>query len=183
MEPESPARGEGRRRIAAALALLRSTGPILRREFVGLLRTRKVYWLTVLTVAGCGLLPLLWWPPGGSPMPSAAAHNAYLTYLAIAGAAILIAVPALAATSIAGERERRTYESLLATRVEPSAIVLGKVLVSALLLLLLGARTKLRPRPPGRTPAGFPAVAAPRPHHSLVGRWVYRWTLQVLPVR
>lgn len=46
-------------------------------------------------------------------------------------------VPALTTGAISGERERRTFDLLLVTRVSPVGIVLGKLLSSILYVLLL----------------------------------------------
>jgi len=50
---------------------------------------------------------------------------------------VSLMAPSFAAAAIAGEKERRTYESLLATPLMPAAIVLGKLLASLALLAVL----------------------------------------------
>lgn len=52
-------------------------------------------------------------------------------------AAISLLIPGAAATAIAGEKERKTYEMLLASPLPPTAIVLGKFLASMTHLLLI----------------------------------------------
>ena len=44
--------------------------PLLKREFVGLLRTRRAFWLTLFLVALASLLPLLTWPTGTAGLSS-----------------------------------------------------------------------------------------------------------------
>ena len=48
-----------------------------------------------------------------------------MTYLEFA--MILLIIPAITAGSIAGERERQTLDMLLATKMKPYSIVLGKL--------------------------------------------------------
>jgi len=130
-----------RRVFRGALDIALSTGPILKREFLGLLRTRKAYWITLFTVGAASLVPLLAWPDEGSPMPFEGAMYASI----ICGNALLIAflffTPAIAAGAITSERERGTYEGLYNTQILPSGIVLGKILSSTLFSLLLLALT------------------------------------------
>lgn len=50
---------------------------------------------------------------------------------------IAFVVPALTAGAISGERERRTFDLLLVTRVSPAGMVLGKLVSSILYVILL----------------------------------------------
>ncbi len=50
---------------------------------------------------------------------------------------VALVVPALTAGAISGERERRTFDLLLVTRVSPAGLVLGKLLSSLVYVLLL----------------------------------------------
>ncbi len=142
MEGEATrARDAGRRPMSALREIAISTGPILRREFVGLLRSRKGFWITVLTVAGTSLFPLLAWPEEGSPMPFQRAHQAFGAYQVTAFIAIFLFVPVVAGSSVTSERERGTYEMLFLAIPRPAGIVLGKLLASSLFFVLLLALT------------------------------------------
>lgn len=121
----------------AALSAL----PVLRRELLTLLRSRKAFWITAATVAATGLIPLLAWPESGSAAPSQVARDAFEAYCSTFLVALFLFVPGVAASSYTSERERGTYELLLATRLSPAGIFLGKLLSSIGLFLLLLAAT------------------------------------------
>jgi ABC-type transport system involved in multi-copper enzyme maturation permease subunit len=116
--------------------------PLLRKELVGLLRTKRAFWLLAATVAGSALLSLFVWPSSASSVADSeqavAAAGAFL--LAQLTAALFI-VPAFAAGAISGERERGTYDLLLASRLSPASIVASKGLASAgyIVILLLAS--------------------------------------------
>ncbi|MGH9361303.1 MAG: ABC transporter permease, partial [Thermoanaerobaculia bacterium] len=121
----------------AALATL----PVLERELVGLLRSRRAFWISVSTAAGAGLVPLLAWPLQGSLAPFLQAYRAFEAYrLALLGADYLF-VPAVTAGAIAEERERGTFELLLGSRLHPAGIFLGKLLSAVSFALFLLAST------------------------------------------
>ncbi|MGH9361024.1 MAG: ABC transporter permease [Thermoanaerobaculia bacterium] len=105
--------------------------PLLRRELVGLLRTRRAFWLLVLTAAAASLVPLLAWPREGGSMllRDESEHRMvlYLFFCAQLGAA-LISVTAFSAGAIAGERERGTVDLLRSALVPPLSIVAAKAL-------------------------------------------------------
>jgi ABC-type transport system involved in multi-copper enzyme maturation permease subunit len=126
-----------RRSASAAKDLTLSTWPIIRREFVGLLRTRKAFWISVLTVAAASLFPLFAWPDPGSPMPYLSSFQAFMTYSWTLSAALFLFVPAVTAGAISGERERETYELLYNTLIRPSGIVIGKLVAATGFFLLL----------------------------------------------
>ncbi len=118
-----------------------SAWPIVRREFVGLLRTRKAFWIAVLTVGAASLFPLLSWPEPGNPMAAQTAREAFGDYVRALAAAFFICIPAVAAVSITSERERNTYDLLYGTKIRPSGIILGKLIASTGFFLLLFALT------------------------------------------
>jgi ABC-type transport system involved in multi-copper enzyme maturation permease subunit len=114
--------------------------PLLKRELVGLLRTRRAFWLLVLTVGFSGSLPLLAWPQK-SEMGSYASEVPavllifFLTQLTVG----LVIIPAFSAGAISGERERETYDMVHSTLLSPFSIIFSKVLASAGYVLLLMA--------------------------------------------
>jgi ABC-type transport system involved in multi-copper enzyme maturation permease subunit len=87
-----------------------------------------------------GLVVLLAWPQERqldlTANPEAARRLVNLVFLGQYLLASLMA-PSFAAGSITGEKERKSYEMLLASPLKPGAIVLGKLLASLCHLLLL----------------------------------------------
>jgi ABC-type transport system involved in multi-copper enzyme maturation permease subunit len=116
--------------------------PLIRRELIALLRTRRAFWLLVATVALSGLLPILEWPAEGAVLgdPSTATSllSAFLTTQLALG---VLVIPAFTAGAISGERERGTYDLLYTTLLSPFAIIFSKVTasVSYVILLLAGS--------------------------------------------
>ena len=117
--------------------VLASTGPILRRELIGILRTRRAFWITVLTVGTASLVPLLSWPSEGDLMSSQKAIWALMVYQWVFGIAFFLFVPLVTGSSITTERERGTYEPLFNTLIRPAGIVLGKIFAATGFFLLL----------------------------------------------
>jgi len=111
--------------------------PLFKREFVGLLRTRKAFWLLVLTVAISSLVTLLSWPSGRTLVFGQETVWVFYAFFAAQLTVALIVVPAFTAGAISGERERKTYESLYSTLLTPSAIVLAKIFASAGYVVIL----------------------------------------------
>lgn len=102
--------------------------PVLQRELVAHLRSARTYALDALVLLLLGLLVIAAWPPAGKIDvldPSAARR---LVELFFAGLFVLasLSAPALAAAALTGEKERKTYEMLLASALEPGKIVRGK---------------------------------------------------------
>jgi ABC-type transport system involved in multi-copper enzyme maturation permease subunit len=127
--------------LRTALDIAVSTGPILKRELVGLLRTRVAFWIAVLTVGGTGLIPLFAWPSEEAAASFQSGLQAYATYNMTLGVALFFFVPAITAGSITIERERETYALLYGTLIRPSAIVIGKLMAAAAFFVLLLALT------------------------------------------
>jgi ABC-type transport system involved in multi-copper enzyme maturation permease subunit len=109
--------------------------PILQKEIVGLLRTRRAFWFLVAAVAGSSLLSLIAWPSTVADTERAVAAAG--TFLLAQLTAALAVVPAFAAGAISLERERGTYELLFATRLSPASIVLSKALASTGYVVIL----------------------------------------------
>ncbi len=138
---EIPKAGRWRAIFHGAADIALSSWPIVRREFVGLLRTRKAFWIAVLTVGVASLLPLFSWPDPGSPFAFIQAMRAFSTYSWTLSFAFFFCVPAVAAVAITTERERDTYDLLYGTRIRPSGIILGKLIASTGFFALLFALT------------------------------------------
>jgi len=102
--------------------------PILRRELVELLRTRKALALQLLLGLACALLVLVRWPTGGIGELSGARALEVLRifgYGALAG--ILLLAPAFPATSIVREKVTGTLALLLNSPLSAASIYLGKL--------------------------------------------------------
>ena len=89
------------------------------KELIALRSSTRGGWLSLLfSVAILGIVPPLQMGPASLESP---------TLLAFAGWLPLMMVSSLVADSFAGERERHTLETLLASRLPDRAILLGKV--------------------------------------------------------
>ena len=116
--------------------------PVLRREAITSLRGWRSYGsIAMYLIIMCG----------GAAIFFNMATNSYynfsfspevmsLLYIVLASIQItlvVLSVPALAAGSISGERERQTLDLLLVTKLSPLSIVLGKLMSSIAFILLL----------------------------------------------
>lgn len=120
--------------------------PILRREAVTTMRSWKTYGALVLflsmTALGAGLFVYMnvqvSYDYGFIPQNTL---WLYTVLAAVQMGLVLLAVPAIAAGSISGERERQTLDLLLVTKMSPLSIVLGKLMSSLVYITLLVVAT------------------------------------------
>jgi ABC-type transport system involved in multi-copper enzyme maturation permease subunit len=114
--------------------------PVLQRELLVNLRMTRAFVLLFFYLAALGLVVLLAWPQQRqldlTTNPEAARRLVNLVFLGQYLLASMMA-PSFAAGAITGEKERKSYEMLLASPLRPGAIVLGKLLASLCHLLLL----------------------------------------------
>lgn len=114
--------------------------PVLQRELLVNLRTLRGFALLFLYQALLGLVVYIAWPQDTrldlSENPQAARKLVDLFFLGQYVLASMMA-PSFAAGSITGEKERKTYEMLLASPLRPFAIVLGKLVASLTHLAVL----------------------------------------------
>jgi ABC-type transport system involved in multi-copper enzyme maturation permease subunit len=114
--------------------------PVLQRELLVNLRTWRAFLLLFAYNALLGTVVLLAWPQEQrinlSTDPEKAKNLVNLFFL---GQYLLVSLmsPSFAAGAITGEKERKTYESLLASPLKPAAIVLGKLMASLAHLAVL----------------------------------------------
>lgn len=114
--------------------------PVLSRELLVNLRSHRAF---ILQFAYAGILAvavLLAWPKMDDGRLGASVTAARQLFdLFFFGQFILVALvaPTFAAGSITGEKERKTYELLLASPLKPSWILIGKLLSSLTYLVLL----------------------------------------------
>ena len=103
--------------------------PVLQRELVVNLRMTRSFVLLFAYVALLGMLVYAAWPAEQKldmAQPEAARRLVNLFFL---GQYLLMSLmaPSFAAGAITGEKERKSYEMLLASPVTPGAVVLGKM--------------------------------------------------------
>src|SRR5689334_762282 len=103
--------------------------PVLQRELLTNLRMSRAFVLLFIYVALLGVVVYLAWPQEQRldlAQPTAAKRLVNLFFFGQFILASLMA-PSFAAGAITGEKERMSYEMLLATPLRPGAIVLGKL--------------------------------------------------------
>ncbi|TWU37792.1 ABC-2 family transporter protein [Novipirellula aureliae] len=107
--------------------------PVLQRELLGNLRTNRAFVLLLVYQLLLAAVVLLAWPSEQrldlTSNPPSAAKLVNLFFLGQYVIASLMA-PSFAAGTITGEKERHTYEMLLASPLRPGAIVIGKMVAS-----------------------------------------------------
>jgi ABC-type transport system involved in multi-copper enzyme maturation permease subunit len=114
--------------------------PVLQRELLINLRTVRAFALLAGYNIVLGAVVFLAWPPQQhldlTRRPDEAKGLVQLFFLGQYVLASLMA-PSFAAGTITGEKERKTYEMLLASPLRPGAIVLGKLFASLAPLAIL----------------------------------------------
>ncbi len=113
--------------------------PVLQRELIFNLRMVRAFALFFAYVLLTSTVVYLAWPAGEQVQLGNTEKAQKLFNLFVIGQFVLVALmaPAFAAGSVTGEKERKTYEMLLASPLKPSAILLGKILSSLCYLTLL----------------------------------------------
>lgn len=114
--------------------------PVLQRELLTNLRANRAFVLMLVYQLALGLVLLVAYPSGQrvdlSSDTSAARQLVDFFFLGQYILASLMA-PTFAAGAISGEKERKTYEMLLASPLRPWAIVIGKMIASLTHLAVL----------------------------------------------
>jgi len=114
--------------------------PVLTRELLVNLRSPRAFVLQFLYVVFLGTVVYFYWPGGGDATRQVGSGVARRLFdLFFLGQFFLVALvaPTFAAGSITGEKERKTYEMLLASPLSPATILVGKLLSSLTYLVLL----------------------------------------------
>src|SRR5262249_3106189 len=106
--------------------------PVLQRELIVNLRMTRGFLLLFAYVGLLGLLVYAAWPADQTLDLARPEEAEKLVNLFFLGQYILVSLmtPSFAAGTITGERERESYEMLLASPLRPGAIVLGKLAAS-----------------------------------------------------
>ena len=103
--------------------------PLLRREFVALLRTRRAFWLLFFSLVVAGTLTLLFWTElegQRTLLRTARVERLFAIFMILQLVVATLIVPAFAATAICGEREAKTADMLYTTLLSPLSIVFSK---------------------------------------------------------
>jgi ABC-type transport system involved in multi-copper enzyme maturation permease subunit len=120
--------------------MLLRDNPVLIRELLVTLRSPRSFVLQMLYVCVLGALVYYYWPAGegGSRQVSPGVARALFDIFFL-GQFFLVTLmaPTFAAGSITGEKERKTYELLLASPLKPVTILVGKLLSSLSYLVIL----------------------------------------------
>lgn len=113
--------------------------PVLQRELVTNLRMTRGFVLLFAYVGLLGLLVYTAWPEDQKLDMVQSTKAKPLVNLLFLGQYFLVSLmtPSFAAGAITGEKERKSYEMLMASPVKPGAIVLGKLAASLVPLLQL----------------------------------------------
>src|SRR5215510_13890333 len=102
--------------------------PIISRELLGVLRTRKAVALQVGLALVCALLVLVRWPTGEqTDLTGARSYQVLRVFGYGLLAAVLLLVPAFPATSLVREKIQGTLALLLNSPMRPWSIYLGKL--------------------------------------------------------
>ena len=106
--------------------------PVLQSELVSNLRTSKGFILLAAYLALLGLLVYAAWPDAERIDMVQSAQAKPLVGLFFLGQYLLMSLmaPSFAAGAITGEKERKSFEMLMASPLQPGAIVLGKLAAS-----------------------------------------------------
>jgi ABC-type transport system involved in multi-copper enzyme maturation permease subunit len=114
--------------------------PVLTRELLVTLRSPRAFILQLLYVCALGALVYFYWPAGeGSAHQAKPGEARRLFDIFFLGQFFLVSLmaPTFASGSITGEKERKTYELLLASPLRPGTILVGKLLSSLSYLVIL----------------------------------------------
>ena len=115
--------------------------PVLQRELLVNLRMPRAFILLLIYQVALAAVVYLAWPKDNIRLDLTAAtgSSSQLVDLFFLGQYILASLmaPSFAAGAISGEKERMTYEMLLASPIKPQAIVLGKLVAALTHLAIL----------------------------------------------
>ncbi len=114
------------------------TNPIITRELISMLRTRKAFALQVAVVAVLSLLVVLRWPTDARVNTSGFQAQQVLRVFGYGlMMSVILLAPVFPATSIVREKQRGTLALLLNSPMSPWSILIGKLVSSMGFMLLL----------------------------------------------
>ena len=113
--------------------------PVLQRELLVNLRMPRAFVLLLLYQVVLAAVVYFAWPKDNVPLDLTESGTSTLVDLFFLGQYILASLmaPSFAAGAISGEKERRTYEMLLASPIRPEGIVMGKLIAALTHLAIL----------------------------------------------
>jgi ABC-type transport system involved in multi-copper enzyme maturation permease subunit len=111
--------------------------PVLTRELLVTLRSPRAFILQLLYVSALGALVYFRWPVDERLAGPGVARRLFDIFFLGQFFLVALMAPAFAAGSITGEKERKTYEMLLASPLRPGTILVGKLLSSLSYLVIL----------------------------------------------
>ncbi len=111
--------------------------PVLIRELLVNLRSTRAFVLQLIYVTFLGVVVYFAWPSEGKLVSADLAQRLFDIFFLGQFFLVALVAPSFAAGSITGEKERKTYEMLLASPLKPSSILVGKLLSSLTYLVLL----------------------------------------------
>ncbi len=115
-----------------------TSNPVLIREFLTSLRTKRASALAVAFLLVLAGLVMLMWPEGG--VYSLAAQSSQKLFITLSLGLltmVCLCAPAFTAVSITSEKEQRTYDLLYHTLLRPSQIMTGKFVAGVGYVLIL----------------------------------------------
>ena len=111
--------------------------PVLIRELMVNLRSPRAFVLQLVYVSFLGVVVYFAWPSAGKLVSADLSQRLFDIFFLGQFFLVALVAPSFAAGSITGEKERKTYEMLLASPLRPSSILVGKLLSSLTYLVLL----------------------------------------------
>jgi len=114
--------------------------PVLQRELLVNLRMPRSFWLLLLYQVILGVIVYFAWPRQVRlDLTGDSGNNSQLVDLVFLGQYVLASLmaPSFAAGAVSGEKERKTYEMLLASPINPESIVIGKLVAALTHLAML----------------------------------------------
>jgi ABC-type transport system involved in multi-copper enzyme maturation permease subunit len=111
--------------------------PVLIRELLVNLRSNRSFVLLFLYVSFLGVVVFFAWPAEGNLVSADLAQRLFRQFFLGQFFLVALVAPSFAAGSITGEKERKTYEMLLASPLQPTSILVGKLLSSLTYLVML----------------------------------------------
>ena len=121
--------------------MLLRDNPVLTRELLVNLRSNRAFTLLFGYVSLLGLVVYFAWPQsaegGIASVSSGVARSLFELFFLGQFFLVALMAPTFAAGSITGEKERKTYEMLLASPLRPMTILVGKLLSALTYLVLL----------------------------------------------
>ena len=111
--------------------------PVLIRELLVTLRSPRAFVIQLVYVMFLGAVVYFAWPAVGKIVSPERAQRLFDMFFLGQFFLVALVAPSFASGSIAGEKERKTYEMLLASPLRPNNILVGKLLSSLTYLVIL----------------------------------------------